>query len=246
MKISCVILTKNNQNTLPECVKSVQFCDEIVIIDDFSTDGTLKIAKKYTKKIFKRQLNNNYAAQRNFGLSKARNDLVLFIDSDEELSSNLRKEIKNLDLSKNIDGYYIRRQNFLFNKHLKHGEWGDIYLLRLANKNSGNFKRKVHEYWDINGKLEKLNSVLYHRQAFSLASFIKKLNLYSTLHSIELAKEHKKANVVKIIFWPIFKFVNNFFVKRGFLDGVEGFVMAIFMSFHSFLSWTKLWMSQKN
>jgi len=225
-------------------LKSIDFCDQIIIIDDFSSDSTLKIARKYAVEIFKRKLDDDYASQRNFGISKAKNDFVLFVDSDEQVSKKLAREIVNLKSSK-INGYFIKRQNFLLNKHLKYAEWGDTSLLRLANKKTGKFKRKVHEYWDIKGETCELKNVLYHKQTKNITNYLTDINKYSSLHSNELDKEHKKAYFYKIIFMPLAKLINNLFLKRGFLDGTEGLIMAILMSFHSFLAWTTLWLNTK-
>lgn len=244
MKISSIILTHNNEATLKATLESVMFCDEIVVIDDFSSDKTLEIARKFTSKIFQNKLGSNFASQRNFGLSKASNDWVLYVDSDEIVTNKLKNEILNLDFSKN--GYFIKRQNKFLGKHLKYGEWGDIYLLRLANKTKGKFVRQVHEYWDIKGETSNLKNVMLHKQSKSLSEFIKNINNYSLIHSIELENEAKNASFLKIIIWPFLKFGKNFLVKKGYLDGTPGFVIALLMSFHSFLAWSNVWIKKQH
>jgi hypothetical protein len=124
---------------------------------------------------------------------------------------------------------------------MKYGETGNIKLLRLARKNSGKWARKIHEYWRVVGKTKLLTNSIIHYKNQSLAEFIQKLNIYSSLHKEELKREGKKSSLAKIIFWPLGKFIVNYFLKLGFLDGVEGLIFALLMSFHSFLAWSKQW-----
>lgn len=253
MKLSAVVLTKNEEDRIEKCIKSLTFCEEIVVIDDFSTDGTVdKIKKLKSKsqkykpeiKIFKRNLGENFSEQRNFGIKKARGDWVLFVDVDEVVSSALRKEIKEVVENEDHDGYYLKRVDKIWGGELKYGESGNIRLLRLARKNSGRWKRKVHEYWNVSGKTAILDNHLIHYPHQSIREFVSEISNYSKLHAVQNYKEGKRSNVIKIIFYPIFKFKFNYILKLGFLDGIPGFVAAVIMSFHSFLSWSNLWFLQ--
>jgi glycosyltransferase involved in cell wall biosynthesis len=136
--ISAVILTKNEEQNIGKCLESVKWCDEIIIVDDKSSDKTIDIAKEYHAKAYSHGLSNNFSAQRNFGLSKAKNEWVLFVDSDEIVSDALAFEIPNAigltdQNSRNFNGFYIKRTDFMWGKQLKHGE-ATIKLLRLGRK----------------------------------------------------------------------------------------------------------------
>jgi glycosyltransferase involved in cell wall biosynthesis len=240
--ITAIILTKNEEERIERCIKSLLWCDEIIIIDDYSMDKTLSIASKFETRVYQRHLNNDFAQQRNFGLSKALNEWVLFIDSDEVISEKLSNEIQNKILDNQFDGFFIKRRDIFLKRELKYGETGKIKLLRLARKTSGKWKRKVHEYWDIAGKIEELKNPILHEKKEKLSVFINKLNFYSDLHAKELKKEGRSINFIKIIIWPAGKFINNYILKLGFLDGTPGFMIAFMMSFHSFLAWSKSWM----
>lgn len=242
--ISACVLTHNSEKTLERCLETIKFCNEVIVIDDGSEDKSLLIAQKYNTKIFKRSLNSDYAAQRNFALSKANNDWVLFIDSDEYLSNDLQREISKLNLDNNVHGYYMRRENFMWGKRLKYGEWGDIKLLRLANRRYGHFGRKVHEIWQISGRTGVLESSLIHNQGKTMTAYISDINTYANLHANELYKERKKSSFIKIICMPAFKLADNLFFKKGILDGTQGFILAVIMSFHSFLGWSQLYIKQ--
>lgn len=244
MKISAVILTKNEEANIFDCLKSVEFCDEVIVIDDYSTDKTRSIAKRYATRVIKRKLNDNWAKQRNFGLEKAKNDWVLFIDADERVSKNLKNEIKKLKYYK-YSGYLLKRRDYLWGGFLSTTEAGKMKILRLANKQKGSFKRKVHEYWDIKGDVGCLSSFINHYPHQTVFDFVKSINKMSSIHAMENLNEGKRSTVFKIIFYPIFKFVKNYIFLKGFKDKDRGLMISFLMSLHSFLAWSKLWFYQK-
>jgi glycosyltransferase involved in cell wall biosynthesis len=247
MKLTAVILTHNEEGVVADTLESLNFCDELIVVDDFSNDSTARIAKGKGAKVFKRHLSGNFASQRNFGLGKASGEWVLFIDADEKISDGLKEEIVsliNIPANKNA-GYFIKRTDFYKDKELKHGECGNVFKLRLAKKDSGIWKRRVHEFWDVKGQKGYLKESLFHYPYKNLYTFVEKLNFYSTLHAKALNEEGKHSSLVKIIIWPTGKFFDNYFIKHGFLDGNVGFLLALFMSLHSFLAWSKLWILQK-
>lgn len=233
--ISAVILTKNEEKNIARCLKNLLWCDEILLIDDYSTDNTLNVAKRFKAKVYSRGLNNDFADQRNFGLTKATHEWILFIDADEIVSKELAREIREEIASRSADGYLLKRVG-----------WIDEWVLRLAKKGAGKWRREVHEVWDIKGNIKKLHSPLLHSPSEDLFKYLAKINFYSSLHAKSNISEGKNVNLIKIVFWPVFKFILNFIVKRGYTDGVHGFVVAIMMSFHSFLAWSKQWELQKD
>lgn len=240
--ISVVVLTKNEEKNLQDCLESIKWCDEILVIDDNSTDKTIEIAKKYGARVFIRSLNNSFAQQRNFGLKKAWGKWVLFLDADERISEELKKEIlKIIDSGSNIKGFYFRRNDFFGNRWLKHGETARVRLLRLAKRDTGQWERGVHEVWMIKGRTAELKNPLLHYPHTTISDFLKTVNLYSTLHAQSLKKEGVKASLFSLVFNPLGKFLQNYILRLGFLDGIQGLITALMMSFHSFLSRGKLY-----
>jgi glycosyltransferase involved in cell wall biosynthesis len=244
--ISAVILTKNESKDIKKCLDSVKWCDETIVLDDNSSDKTLEIAKKYNARIFNTALKGNFSKQRNLGLSKALNEWVLFLDADEVLSDSLIYEISNAVESGNkrmegFNGFFIKRVDFMWGKELKHGETGNKYFLRLGRKDLGLWKGAVHEKWVVKGKTGKLLHPIYHYPHENLEEFIKKINYYTDLRAEELKSKKVKVNFLSILSYPLGKFILNYFVKKGFLDGDRGIIHAIMMSFHSFLVRGKLW-----
>lgn len=241
MSLAGIILTKNEKANLKECVESLLLYGEVIVIDDFSTDNTVQIAKKLGARVYKRYLNGDFAAQRNFALSKATSEWVLFVDADERVTPELQKEIKEAIKDKSADGFMLKRQDIWLGKHLKNGEFGETCLLRLGRRKKGKWMRSVHEHWLIEGNVKTLKHPLLHYPHPTVARFISEINFYAKLHGEENKNEGKNVSLIKLYLYPIAKFGVNFFVKKGYKDGVHGFVAAILMSFHSYLAWHTLW-----
>lgn len=245
IRISAVVLTKNEEGNIGECLNSLAWCDEVVVIDDNSTDRTRAIAKKLGAKVYQRELNGDFAAQRNFGMEKASEKWVIFVDADERIAPELAEEIKQKIKAGEAMGFRVKRDDFIWGRRLSHGETANLSFVRLGRRGAGKWKRRVHEYWDIKGRLGELKNPLLHFPHPTIREFLDSVNFMSTLHAKANLEEGKKSSLAKIIFWPRFKFLNNWIIKQGFLDGTPGLLVAAVMSFHSFLAWSKLWLLQK-
>ncbi len=174
----------------------------------------------------------DFASARNRLLKSATTDWVLFVDTDEVVSGALKKEIDGLALD-DFNGFYIKRKIMFLGKEI-----GEDKVLRLGRKDAGLWKRKVHETWNIKGKVRTLDNYIIHNTAKDLHSYIEKMNYYSDIHARENMREGKRPDLFKIIFYPLSKLVQNLLVGRGF-------TFSMLQSFHSFLGWTKLWELQK-
>lgn len=247
--ISVVIITKNEEKNITRCLDSLKWCDEIIIIDDNSTDKTTEIAKKYKTKIYTHALDSNFSAQRNLGLTKARNDWVLFVDSDEVVSDALAYEIQNAigfkdQNQRDYQGFYIKRTDFMWGKQLKYGE-ASIKLLRLGRKDAGIWKGMAHERWQIGAQVGSLANPILHFPHSNLEEFLREINFYTDIRAKELKNKNTKVFFWTILLYPPGKFIVNYIFKRGFMDGIRGLIFAIIMSFHSFLVRAKLWQVSK-
>ena len=251
MKISAVVLTKNEEKNIGKCLKSLDFVDEIVIVDDESMDNTIELVHKVLKvhkvyKVFERKLEGDFASQRNFGMSKTSNEWVLFVDADEEVTDGLKKEIVSLlDCSiVEYDGYDVKRRDYFWNRELKYGETRKASsqgMVRLVKKGSGKWMGTVHEVFHTVSNLGSLNGYLNHYPHQTLKEFINVVNDYSSMRSKELFNQGVKTNVLQIILYPSIKFIYSYFILLGFLDGPAGFTYSFMMSFHSFLVRAKLY-----
>ncbi len=242
--ISAIILTRNEEKNIADCIGSVKWCDEVIVIDDNSEDRTVSIAGKEKVEILKEDLDGNFSRQRNLGIDKAKGDWILFVDADERVTDSLRYEIQSVisDPLNYYNGFVLKRKDFIWNKQLRYGETAGISFLRLARKNSGRWEGRVHEKWKVKGKIGKLNNSLIHFPHQTLEQFLSEVNLYTDIRSKELYSKGVKTNLFLIIAYPKAKFFVNYIIRRGFLDGLSGLVFATVMSFHSFLVRAKLWM----
>lgn len=239
--LSAIVLTYNDELTLERTLLSLAWCDEVIVIDDYSTDKTVSIAKKNHATVHQHHVDGDFAAQRNFGLEKANGDWVLFVDSDEVVSPRLADEIqKSLEID--CAGFILRRNDWMFDRVLRHGETSKVRLLRLAKKGKGTWKRPVHEIWDVTGEVGILSQPLDHFPHPDVTQFIKEINWYTTINAKHLFAQKKKTSVWEIIFYPAAKFFVDYIWYLGFLDGTPGAIVAISMSFHSFLTRAKLYL----
>lgn len=175
----------------------------------------------------------DFALVRNDLMKKAKSEWVLFLDSDEKLSKELEKEISDLD-PKGYNGFIIKRKIIFLGTEI-----GEDKVLRLAKKNAGKWVRKVHERWQIKGKVGTLKKYIIHNTASNLHEYIEKMNGYSSIHAHENLREGKMSNLYKIVFFPKMKFIQNILMGRGF-------VFSVLQSLHSFLGWAKQWELQKD
>jgi glycosyltransferase involved in cell wall biosynthesis len=245
--ISLCLITKNEAENISKNFIWLDLCpaiNEIIAVDDNSDDDTIKSITKLqtttrTVKVFKRGLNNNFAAQRQFGVDKTTNDFVFWLDPDEHPSSELVELLNHIDT--NQYNYSFKRLDNFLGKDLYHGETFSQHFLRLFNKNFGRFQGLVHEKWVSLKPVNQTNFILHHHSHSTLKQFLTKINLYSDIRAQELHLQGKTAGLLEIILYPKAKFIYNYFILLGFLDGTPGIIFALGMSFQSFLSKAKLW-----
>lgn len=187
----------------------------------------------------------DFAAARNRELKKAKTDWVLFVDSDETISPELEQEIKHAISAPQFDAYALKRRDHFLGQELTHGENAANRFVRLARRSWGKWERPVHETWVGQGGVGELNHPIHH-QLSSIREIIDKLNTYSTLDATFRHKSGQRSSLFHLTFFPFAKFFQNFLLRRGFLDGPPGTIMAILMSFHSFLTWSKLYLLDKS
>ena len=217
MDLTCVILTNKPTKDIQTTLASIGFADETITLRDLP--GTREIG--------------DFAAQRNLGLKKAKNDWVLFIDDDEVVSPKLAREIEKAIVTKDFSGYYLRRLDRFHGQILRHGETGNIKIIRLAKKNAGKFVRPVHEVWQIKGNIGKLKNPLLHDRGELTGPFIDRITRYGPIDAQALATEGKSFSYWRLLLNPIAKFVLNYKLKFGFLDGYLGLFHAYLMSVQS-------------
>lgn len=243
--ISVVISAYNEEKNIEDCLKSASFADEIILVNNGSTDKTAEIATKYTSKIFTRQNNIMLNTNKNFGFSKANGDWIISLDADERISQNLQREIRKVVKNSKVNGYWMPRKNIIFGKWIESEMWWPDYQLRLFRKGFGKFPEKhVHEYLEVEGKTGKLNSALIHNNYTSLDQYIyKMLNIY-------VPSEVKNRDGYKIQWYdslrfPISDFLKTFFLQKGYKDGLHGLVLSLLQAFYMEIVFVRIWEKER-
>lgn len=246
-KITALIICRNEEKNIEDCIKSVIWCDEIVIIDAFSTDDTVRIASGLTDKIFQNEW-KGFAEQRKFALTKAGYDWVFSIDSDERCSRELESEIKEL-LEKDFiseSGFEIPRKSFFLNRWIKHGGWYPNYQLRLFKRKSADVtNRLVHESYFVDGAIRKLKNPILHFTITSISEYVNKINSYSDLSAKEKASR-KKIGFLDIFIFPRLAFIHQYIIRGNFLDGIGGLMVSKFHMMTKLLNNMKIWEMQND
>jgi len=245
--ISLLLLTKNEEENIKNNFSWLKNCpriNEIIAIDDFSTDDTINQLKKLKATVHQRKLDGNFSQQRIYGLSHTHNHWVLWLDADEKPSPVLIKFLNQVNLNQKT-AFAFKRTDFFFDQSLRHGETGNLYFVRLFDKRYGLFENAVHETWVSRLPIKNLPLQILHHPHQNLASFLKKINLYTDIRAQELYHQSHTTNIFEIIFYPLAKFFYNYLYRLGFLDSTPGLIIALSMSLHSFLVRAKLWHRQQ-
>jgi glycosyltransferase involved in cell wall biosynthesis len=246
IKISAAIITFNEEKNIKRCIDSLDFCDEIVVVDSLSDDNTCKIARELGAKVIDQKF-LGHIAQKQLAVDNCINEWILSLDADEEVSSELKEEI--LELIKKpfvFDAYEMPRVSFHLGRWIRHGGWYPDKKIRLFNKNKAHWGGyNPHDKVIVNGSIGKLKGDLKHYVFKDLRHNIDTNNSYSSIMASDLDKEGKSFSYIKLLLKPIGKFLEVYVYKRGFLDGMPGFIIAVGAAYSMFLKFAKLWEIQK-
>jgi len=246
MTLSVIIITKNEENAIRDCLESVKWATEIIVLDSGSTDGTVAICKQYTDKVFTTDW-PGFGIQKNRALNKATQDWVLCIDADERVPESLRKEIIIALKQTRCDGYLIPRLSYYCGKAIQYSGWRPDYCLRLVKRDKAQFSHdKIHERMIVKGSSGKLKNSLIHYSFDNLRAVVEKMNLYSELAAQQLYEQGKTATIKKAIFHGLWTFLRTYFFRAGFLDGKQGFLLAISNAEGSYYKYAKLALMSRN
>lgn len=246
--LSVVISAYNEEARIEKTLQSSKFADEIIFVDNSSTDATASKATKYTKKLFVRKNNPMLNVNKNFGFTKATGDWILLLDGDEQVSEDLQKEIviaiKNA--SPELTGFWIPRKNIIFGKWIQNSIWWPDYQLRLFRKHAGKFPEKhVHEMIDLTGQTEKLTHPLIHDNYSSISQYLQKLdNIYTENEAQLLFDSGKKVTWIDVIKFPFDDFLKTFFAQKGYKDGLHGLLLSLLQAFYAIIVFAKVWEKQ--
>ena len=247
MRITAIIPTFNEEDNIEAAIKSVAFADEVIVIDSYSTDNTFALAKKAGVKTIQRVF-DDFSTQKNFAIDRASNDWIYVLDADERVTDDLRAELEALDLSSTDKvGFFVYRTFYFIGRKINHGGWERDKVIRLFNRNfcryNGNL---VHEVIKANGDVGFCKNKLEHFSYRGFDHYIAKLNHYAALRAKRLLGEGRAVNFYHVGIKPPARFFIHYYIRRGFLDGFPGFVLASTQAYGVLTRYIKLWSLKKN
>jgi len=236
--LSVTVITKNEARNLGDCLRSVAWAQEIVVVDEFSSDGTVDVAKGLGARVYQEPW-KGFAGQKNSAVDKTTGDWILSLDADERIPLPLKEEIEEtIGRNDAFHGYFIARKNFFSGQWIRHGGWYPDYCLRLFKKRSGRFEeRAVHEKVVVTGSTGYLRNPLEHYTYGSVADYLIRMERYSRLAALEIAEAQRPALWSALTLRPAFTFLNMYLLRGGFLDGKKGLFLAASYAYYTFLKY---------
>lgn len=239
--LTVILPCYNEEAYIEAALRSVSFANEIIVIDSFSTDNTPAIAKKYASLFLEREF-DNFSTQKNYALTYATSDWILFLDADERITYPLQLEIKQAISSGKHAGYKLNFPHFFMNRFLYHHS-SDV--LRLVQREGTSYTGLVHEKLSITGTVGKLKNPVLHFTYKSLDHYIQKRESYAWFQAEQLYKKGKKTNLFLLCFKPFWRFFNSYLLKGGFKDGIPGLSISAINAYGVFERYVKLLLLQR-
>ncbi|MHB8743080.1 MAG: glycosyltransferase family 2 protein [Sulfuricaulis sp.] len=239
-RLSAVIITRDAAAPLPECLQSIRFADDILIVDSGSLDGTRDIAKRHGARFVHRDW-LGYGKQKQFAVDRAKYDWVLCLDADERVSPELAHRIQEILRAPEFFAYDMARCNRFMGRWLRHGEGYPDPSLRLFHRKHARWSDDpIHEHVITIEPIGRLHGDLLHESETTLAAYLDKQNRYTTLQAEQLHAQGKRVSAVRLLLSPLARFIKFYFLRRGFLDGVPGLIHIAIGCFNSFTKYAKL------
>jgi len=241
-KLSVAVITKNEAANIADALASVAWADEIVVVDSQSTDETVAVAKRYTKRVVVREW-PGYVAQKNYAASLATNDWILSLDADERVTPALAGEIQRLLAAEpDATAYRIPRVNWHLGRWVRTTDWYPDYQTRLYDRRAAEWTgQHVHEAVAVRGRCSQLQGELQHYAYRNIADHLETIDRYTTLAARQMHESGRRASAFDIVGHPPLAFLRNYVAKGGFRDGTSGFMISALNSYYVFLKFAKLW-----
>ncbi|MCC5916491.1 MAG: glycosyltransferase family 2 protein [Cryomorphaceae bacterium] len=245
MPITAIIPCFNEEKKIETALASVAFADEILVVDSFSTDGTLELAKKYGARIIQREYGYS-ADQKNWAIPQAKNEWIVLLDADEWLSEELQMEIKNVVASNpSDDGFWIKRENIFMGRRMRFGQWRGDKVIRLFHRDRCRYEdKRVHAEIICEGSTGLLKGKISHDTYRGFSAMIQKADRYTTWKAADRLTG-KKIGWFDLVIKPGFAFFREYFLQLGFLDGYPGFISANHSGWTKFVRAVKIMRMQK-
>lgn len=241
--VSAIVTTFNEEQNIAACIQSLLWCDEIFVVDSFSTDRTPEIARSFEKVRFFQRTYYGSASQKNWAMDQVENDWILIFDADERCTPALQKEIEALLAAGPAeDAYTIRRRVYFLGRQIRFSGWQHDQVVRLVRKGSARYpNRRVHADMITRGPAPLLRNPMEHYMSDSLDDYIRRIEKYSFWGASQNWKDGKKSGFTEIFGRSIWRFVRTYFLQLGVLDGMHGLVFCMLQAYGTYLKWALLW-----
>lgn len=243
MGISAIITTFNEEQNIADCIESLLWCDEILVVDSFSTDRTPEIARGYEKvRLFQRTYFGS-ASQKNWAMDQVPNDWILIFDADERCTPALQQEIQGLlAAGPRHEAYTIRRRVWFLGKVIRFSGWQHDQVVRLVRRGSARYpNRRVHADMVTRGPAPLLRNPMEHYMTDSFDDYVRRIEKYSFWGAAQSWREGKKAGPLEVFGRPVWRFLRTYVFQLGILDGMHGLVFCMLQAFGTYLKWSFLW-----
>lgn len=241
--ISAVITTYNEERNIADCIESLLWCDEIVVVDSFSTDKTVEIAPSFEKVRLLQRRYMGSASQKNWAMDQTQNDWVLIFDADERCTPELQSEIQKLLAGEpSADAYTIKRRVYFMDRIIRFSGWQHDRVVRLVRRGAGRYpNRRVHADMEVHGAVPVLRNPMLHYMIESFEQYLPRIVKYGFWGAAQGWKTGKSAGVFEVFMRPVWRFLRMYVFQLGFLDGVAGLVFCTLQAFGTYLKWAVLW-----
>ncbi len=248
-KISAIIPTYNEAHNIVEVLQTVDFCDEIILVDSHSTDNTVALAQPYIDKLLVREYEHS-ASQKNWAIPQASNEWILLVDADERVTPSLKTEIIELLMRAEQEphaGYWIGRRNFFMGKQVRYSGWQNDKVIRFFKKSKCRYAdQHVHSEIVADGSVGFLHHKLLHYKYTSIDAHMAKLQRYASLQAIDYNEKTGPITAYHLVIKPLWAFFKHYILQRGFLDGFVGFTISYLRSYMVIMRYIKLYLRRKN
>ena len=242
-RLTAIVTTLNEAVNIRECLESLAFVDEILLVDSFSTDATVEIARAVPRvQVVQREYFGS-AAQKNWAMDQVTSPWLLIVDADERIPAALAQEIgRTLERNPEADHYFIRRENVFVDRVIRHSGWSTDKVVRLIKRGTARYpNRRVHADLAADGPMPTLLAPMTHHTCRSLGQYLEKLHRYATWGAADAFRQGRRAGPLELLFRPWWRFVRMYVIQAGFLDGRHGLVLCAMQAWGVFLKWAKVW-----
>ena len=243
--VSAAVIAFNEEEKIEDCLKSLSWVDEIIVVDSHSTDRTREIASSFGAKVIERDWPGNIR-QKNFALENCTNEWVISLDADERVSGKLKSEILDMISNPDADGYAMPRKVYYINRWITRCGWYPAPKVRFVKKAKAKWGGvDPHDTLFVSGKVGSFKGDIYHLSFDSVYDHFKTIDNFTRVGAIEAHKKGKRAGFLDVTLRPAFTFFKMYILKLGFLDGVPGFIATVLSAFHTFSKYDRLFDLQK-